>query len=365
MVKKILQGGEPCNKCSQAEEILKKRGYWDRIDSVVYIKDDEDNSRGVELARKHKIKVAPFFVVDEKGEEPRVYTRVFEFINRELSGVNNLSPQSLENPQPKSPGSQVKENIQAEINDGFGVRTPTAGGIHVADVESIRLEYSKLAPPEILAHAQGIFGKKLALAFSGAEDVILIDMASRNNMPFSVFCLDTGRLHPETYTFIEEVRNYYGLTLEVFTPSPILLQPFLRVKGINSFYQNGHAECCGIRKVEPLSRALKNYKAWVTGLRRDQSPATREHLKHIGIDSRNTDLSEEPLIKINPLLNWSSKQVWDYIRSNKLPYNSLHDVGYQSIGCQPCTRPLRPGEHERAARWWWEDETKRECGINI
>ena len=362
MVKKILQDGSPCNKCAQAESILRKRGYWDQIDRVIYTEDNEENSEGVKLARKHGVKTAPFFII-ENNESPRVYTRLFEFINKELARPSNASPESP--PRSNQPSVQNNQDVHPEFDTNLGFEKPAIRSIQATDIESVNREYSTLSPPEILAHAQTNFGKKLALAFSGAEDVVLIDMACRNGLPFTVFCLDTGRLHPETYNFIEEVRNYYNLTLEVFIPSPVLLQPFLREKGINSFYQNGHAECCEIRKIEPLSRALKNYESWVTGLRRDQSPATRSYLKYIEVKRQKTNLNGEPPIKINPLLDWSSKQVWDYIRTNKVPYNPLHDIGFRSIGCQPCTRPLRPGEHERAARWWWENETKRECGIHI
>jgi len=356
MVKKILQDGSPCNKCAQAESILRKRGYWNQIDRVVYTRDGEENSEGVKLAQKHNVKIAPFFIVNENNESPRVYTRLFEFINKELAQAPHQSNQQ---------NVRNNQDAQFESNTGSDFEKTASGRIQIADIESANRGYATLSPPEILTHAQSDFGKKLALAFSGTEDVVLIDMACRNNLLFTAFCLDTGRLHPETYFFIEKVRNHYKLTLEVFTPSPTLLQPFLREKGINSFYQNGHAECCGIRKIEPLSRALKNYESWATGLRRDQSPATRSYLKYIEIDQRNRNLNGEPLIKINPLLDWSSKQVWDYIRTNKIPYNPLHDAGFRSIGCQPCTRPLRPGEHERAARWWWENETKRECGIHF
>lgn len=362
MVKKILQDGSPCGKCAQAESILRKRGCWNQIDRVVYAKEGEENSEGAELAREHGIEAAPFFIVDEEDKAPRVYSRLFEFISRELTPAADPSPAAPRHPYRADQGSP---DGSLESNGGSSPEAPIAESIPTADIESANREYSTSSPPEILAQAQGRFGKDLALAFSGAEDVILIDMACRNSLPFSVFCLDTGRLHPETYTFIEEVRMRYGLALEVFTPSPSLLQPFLREKGINSFYRDGHAECCGIRKVEPLGRALKNYRAWATGLRRDQSPATRSHLKYIEIDRQNTSHGGEPLIKVNPLLDWSSKEVWDYIRINRLPYNPLHDTGFRSIGCQPCTRPLRPGEHERAARWWWENETKRECGIHI
>jgi phosphoadenosine phosphosulfate reductase len=222
-----------------------------------------------------------------------------------------------------------------------------------------------MEPEKILEEAQKFFGSRLTLAFSGAEDVALINMASENGLPFSVFCLDTGRLHSQTYRYLDIVREHYGISLEVYTPSPDLLQPFLREKGLNSFYQDGHAECCRIRKVEPLGRALADRSAWVTGLRRDQSPASRGNLQHAEYDEAHPDEKGQPMVKINPLLDWDSQQVWDYIRKNDIPYNPLHDEGYRSIGCEPCTRPSRPGEHERAARWWWEDGTIRECGLHL
>ena len=202
------------------------------------------------------------------------------------------------------------------------------------------------------------------MSFSGAEDVVLIDMAVACGVPFRVFSLDTGRLHPETHRFIEKVRTHYGITIDTYSPQAEAVQALVRAKGLFSFYEDGHKECCGIRKVEPLVRALSSLRAWITGQRRDQSPGTRADVPVIQLD-RSFGTPERPLVKFNPLSFWSSKQVWNYIRDHDVPFNELHNRGFVSIGCEPCTRPPRPGEHERAGRWWWEEETKRECGLHV
>jgi phosphoadenosine phosphosulfate reductase len=137
----------------------------------------------------------------------------------------------------------------------------------------------------------------------------------------------------------------------------------VREKGLFSFFKDGHKECCGVRKVEPLVRALRPLKAWVTGQRKDQSPGTRAEVPVVQLDA-TFGSPERPLVKFNPLANWSSKQVWAYIREHDVPYNSLHERGFVSIGCEPCTRPINPGQHEREGRWWWEEETMKECGLH-
>ncbi len=223
--------------------------------------------------------------------------------------------------------------------------------------------YASRQPQEILELALTEYAPDIGLAFSGAEDVALIDMASKIGKPFTVFVLDTGRLHPETYQFIEKVRAHYGIAIEAVFPQPDAVQALVREKGLFSFYVDGHKECCGIRKVEPLMRALAPLRAWVTGQRKDQSPGTRADVPVIQLD-RTFGTSDRPLVKFNPLSFWSSKQVWGYIRDHDVPYNALHDRGFISIGCEPCTRPTNPGQHERAGRWWWEEETKKECGLH-
>ncbi len=207
------------------------------------------------------------------------------------------------------------------------------------------------------------YSPDLAISFSGAEDVVLIDLAAKSGVPFRVFSLDTARLHFDTLQFLEKVRTHYRIPIEIFAPQAPAVQRLVDEKGFFSFYVDGHKECCGIRKVEPLMRALTPLRAWMTGQRRDQSPGTRADIPVIQLD-RTFGTPDRPLIKFNPLSFWSSQQVWAYIRDNDVPYNALHDRGYVSIGCEPCTRPINPGQHERAGRWWWEEETKRECGLH-
>lgn len=231
------------------------------------------------------------------------------------------------------------------------------------DVETLATIYSDKSPRDILKLAFEHFNDDLWVSFSGAEDVVALDMAWRINKKVNVFCLDTGRLHPETYQFIEEVRDFYSINIEILSPDYQKLEPFLKEKGLFSFYKDGHSECCGIRKVEPLRRKLSTIGAWVTGQRRDQSPGTRSHVPLMEKDMTfSTPINQ--LYKFNPLANMSSKEVWDYIRMMEIPYNSLHTKGFISIGCEPCTRPVLPNQHEREGRWWWEEGTQKECGLH-
>jgi phosphoadenosine phosphosulfate reductase len=235
--------------------------------------------------------------------------------------------------------------------------------IELSGIPSVAAEYASRGPDDILALALREYAPDIAVAFSGAEDVVLIDMAVKVGVPFKVFSLDTGRLHAETYQFIEKVRTHYGIAIEAVFPQADAVQALVREKGLFSFYVDGHKECCAIRKVEPLTRALAPLRAWVTGQRQDQSPGTRAAVPVVQID-RTFGSPDRPLVKFNPLSFWTSKQVWAYIRDNDLPYNALHDRGFVSIGCEPCTRPTNPGQHERAGRWWWEEETRKECGLH-
>ncbi len=234
----------------------------------------------------------------------------------------------------------------------------------LADVERLSRTCADKEPQEILALALAEFSPSLAISFSGAEDVVLVDMAVKEGGAFHVFSLDTGRLHPETYQFLDRVRAHYGIVIDVLFPDAAAVQALVREKGLFSFYQDGHKECCGIRKVKPLRRALARFGAWVTGQRRDQSPGTRATVPVVEIDDAHGEAGK-PLVKFNPLSRWSSKQVWAYIREHGVPYNALHDRGFVSIGCEPCTRPINPGQHEREGRWWWEEETKKECGLHL
>ncbi len=231
--------------------------------------------------------------------------------------------------------------------------------INLTDLDA---KLQQAGPREILTHALEQHDN-IAISFSGAEDVVLIDMATRIRPGVQVFCLDTGRLHSETYQFIETVRKHYDIDLSVMFPDAGAVQKLVSEKGLFSFYEDNHQECCGIRKVGPLRKKLLTLDAWVTGQRKDQSPGTRASIPVVQND-KIFARPNETLTKYNPLVNWTSKQVWDYIRSNNVPYNPLHDRGFVSIGCEPCTKPIGPGQHEREGRWWWEEATKKECGLH-
>jgi len=222
-------------------------------------------------------------------------------------------------------------------------------------------ELESKSAQEILQWACGKFGRRAALASSfGLEDMVLIDMISKLDGPLTIFTLDTGRLHEETYETIDRVRSRYGLTIETYVPQKAALEQLVREKGFFSFRESleNRQECCGIRKVEPLKRALANLDAWITGMRRDQG-VTRTHIHKV-----EEDIDHPPLIKLNPLADWTPAQVEDYIKAWKIPVNPLHKMSYTSIGCAPCTRPIAPGEDPRAGRWWWENPEHKECGLH-
>jgi phosphoadenosine phosphosulfate reductase len=195
-----------------------------------------------------------------------------------------------------------------------------------------------------------------ALASSfGAEDMVLIDLIGRHVLPVQVFTLDTGRLHEETYELIERVRRHYGLKIAVYTSQPETLESFVEANGVNAFRDSVELrqQCCAIRKSAPLTRALAGKRAWITGQRRAQSPTRHE----LALEEFDT---VHGLAKFNPLIEWSEKQVWEYLRGHGVPYNPLHDRGYPSIGCAPCTRAIEPGKDFRAGRWWWERPERSE-----
>ena len=202
--------------------------------------------------------------------------------------------------------------------------------------------------------------KNIAFSTSlGAEDQVITDMIYKVDKKTKVFTLDTGRLHSQTYKVMDETNLKYGVKIEVFFPKYEDVQNLYKVQGVN-----GHIEtiekrknCCNIRKIEPLKRALKGVDIWITGLRASQS-VTREAMPLIEWDDNFK------VIKINPLINWSEEDVWDYIKENRVPYNKLHDMGFPSIGCEPCTRAIKDGEDIRAGRWWWEDPAHKECGLH-
>lgn len=205
---------------------------------------------------------------------------------------------------------------------------------------------------------------KMAFASSfGAEDVAVIDLLSRVDPEHrvTIFTLDTGRLHEETYEVMDRIREKYGVRVVSYFPARESVEKLEREKGFYSFRQSveNRKECCGIRKVEPLNRALAGQDAWITGLRREQA-VTRTVLPKVEPDAAHGGMA-----KLNPIADWTTQQVWDTIREHQVPYNRLHDLNFPSIGCSPCTRAIRPGEDIRAGRWWWEMPEHKECGLHI
>ncbi len=230
------------------------------------------------------------------------------------------------------------------------------------DVQKINADFEKLSAVALLQWALKQFPSKIAVASSfGAEDVVLIDIMMKLDPSVKVFTLDTGRLNEETYEVMDKVRRKYGVSIESYFPQAQAVEKLEREKGFYSFRESieNRKECCAIRKVEPLNRALKGLDAWVTGLRRAQS-VTRTTLQKVELDE-----AHQGLYKINPLADWSKEDIQNYIKKNAVPYNRLHDEGYPSIGCAPCTRAIKPGEDIRAGRWWWENPEHKECGLHI
>ncbi len=216
-------------------------------------------------------------------------------------------------------------------------------------------------PQEVLKWSLDNLHPRIAMASSfGAEDVVVIDMIMKINPKARIFTLDTGRLNQETYDVMDEIRKKYNMNIEVMFPDQNEIEQMVRVNGMNLFYHSiGNRKlCCGIRKVHPLNRMLSTLDGWITGLRADQ---TEVRLKANRIEF---DEQHNGIIKINPIIEWTWEQTWDYIKKNDIPYNKLHDHGFTSIGCEPCTRAIKPGEPLRAGRWWWESDSQKECGLH-
>jgi phosphoadenosine phosphosulfate reductase len=238
-----------------------------------------------------------------------------------------------------------------------------------APLEADLIRLADASPADLFTWALGRFGRKLAIASSfSIEDCVVIDIASKRaralSMPADgvrVFALDTGRLPDETYMTAERVRMKYGIEIEWLFPQREAVETLIRLKGLYSFRDSldDRKECCGIRKVEPLARALAGRDAWMTGLRNEQS-VTRTDTPELEIDRVHGGIA-----KLNPVVRWSTADVRAYANEHRVPIHPLHDRGYPSIGCAPCTRAIQPGEHPRAGRWWWEDPENKECGIHL
>lgn len=234
---------------------------------------------------------------------------------------------------------------------------------YLKSFDELSLSFESKSSEEILKWALNTYAKKIGLASSfGAEDVVLIDMISKldkNNI--RIFTLDTGRLNQETYHLMDEIKERYSIPIDVYFPYFSEVENMVAEKGFNLMYKSieNRKLCCEIRKVKPLNRALEKFDAWITGLRREQT-FTRFNIKKIEIDSTHNNI-----IKVNPLSDWTNEMVWAYIHKNDVPYNKLHDTGYPSIGCEPCTRAIKSDEDPRAGRWWWEESSHKECGIHL
>lgn len=227
-------------------------------------------------------------------------------------------------------------------------------------IQQLNTAFEKKTPQEVLAYFIHEYKGRIALSSSlGIEDQALTHMVCNIDSSTKIFTLDTGRLFPETYSLIDRTNKHYGINLEIYFPESSKVEEMVRTKGINLFYDSieSRKECCRVRKLEPLKRAFEGLEVWICGLRKDQS-ITRFFTNMVEWDEANG------MLKINPLINWNERMVWDYIRTHHIPYNELHDKGFPSIGCQPCTREVAKGEDIRSGRWWWETPEQKECGLH-
>ncbi len=227
-------------------------------------------------------------------------------------------------------------------------------------IEALNERFASATPQEALAYFLREYEGRIALSSSlSVEDQALTHMIVLERPDTRIFTLDTGRLFPETYQLIDRTNMTYGIKIEVFFPDYHKVQQMVREEGVNLFYNSVESRhrCCAIRKLEPLRRAFQGLEVWICGLRRTQS-VTRKDMRLVEWDDMHG------LIKLNPLIDWSEDDVWAYVRKHHVPYNKLHDRGFPSIGCEPCTRAVKPGEDVRSGRWWWESPEKRECGLH-
>jgi len=228
------------------------------------------------------------------------------------------------------------------------------------NIEQLNQQFEGQSPEAVIQYFLSEYTGKIALSSSlGIEDQVLTDMIVKADKSTRIFTLDTGRLFPETYSLIDKTNIKYDIHLEVLFPDYMEVEKMVKEEGINLFYKgiDQRKACCRVRKLDPLKRAFQGLEVWICGLRKEQS-ITRQAVQLIEWDENNG------LIKLNPLIHFTEDQVWDYIKKNHVPYNKLHDQGFPSIGCQPCTRAVQPGEDIRAGRWWWENPDQKECGLH-
>jgi phosphoadenosine phosphosulfate reductase len=231
----------------------------------------------------------------------------------------------------------------------------------INQVESLQIEAKQLSMPDMLVRLANLFNGLVTFSTSFSfEDQVIAHNILSQNLPVKIFTLDTGRLFAETYSVWSATNERYNTNIKAYYPKNELLEPLVTERGPNSFYESpqNRIDCCHIRKVEPLRRALAGNSIWITGLRAEHS-ANRHDMPTVEFDATNN------IIKYHPLLQWSTADVREYINAHNIPYNILHDRGFVSIGCAPCTRAIRPGEDFRAGRWWWEDSSKKECGLHV
>jgi len=227
-------------------------------------------------------------------------------------------------------------------------------------IDTINQKFENATAHEVLTYFLNTYNHKVALSSSlGAEDQILTDLMLKIDVQARIFTLDTGRLHPETYELMDATNLKYNIKMDVYFPETKKVEELYQTQGINGHYESieKRKNCCFIRKIEPLQRALKDVEVWITGLRSEQS-VTRTQMPLVEYDENFK------VIKVNPLIDWSEEDVWDYIKKNNVPYNKLHDQGFPSIGCAPCTRAVKDGEDVRSGRWWWENPEHKECGLH-
>ncbi len=334
MVKKRLASGDPCEKCAQTEDMLRRRGVWDRIDEVVWAIEGDDASPGVEIGRRHGVAVAPFFVVRFEDGSESVYTSGMRLFRDHLSRATPAV---------------------ATAQDAPGTTT----GAEAVGLERLAAEWRGLEPSEIVKRALERFADRCAVVLGGAEDVVLLDMAVRSGAPFRVLFVDTGRHHAATYALIDALTRHYGIEIRSLLPDSTDLTRLLESKGQNSFLRDGHAECCTVRRSAPLLRALRDFDAWIghQGHGRELHRVEIETVVETDTEHSGDDRS---LVRVNPLVAWDSNAIWSYVRKHDVPHNELQDQGYRFIGCEPCTRAIRPDQEDTEGIWWWEAPGRQE-----
>ena len=231
----------------------------------------------------------------------------------------------------------------------------------MTDIDKLNEVFEDKSPQEILEYFLSAYKGKIALASSmSIEDQVLTDMILSIDKDAKIFTIDTGRLPEETYSLIDRTNDQYGMKIDVYFPEYKAVENMVKTKGLNLFYESveNRKECCGIRKIEPLKRALAGLDVWICGLRREQS-VTRQDISLVEDDTANG------LLKLNPIIGWSEEQVWDYIKKNSVPYSTLYKKNYRSIGCAPCTRAVSENGDLRSGRWWWENPETKECGLHL